>query len=108
VPYDDYDAEDPLELVGCEVELADEHLTEMAECFVEEFARMGYGANELLELFRNPFYRGPHSVYQARGEEYVRRLIEEIVGERPARSAPGLARRGELVTLQPLPSAARE
>ena len=104
MPYDEFDADDPLELVGCEVQLEDEHLAEMAACFVEEFARLGYGADALLGLFRNPFYRGPYSVYQARGEEYVRKLIGARVGEQPAASAPG----GGLVTIQPLRLAPKE
>ena len=103
MPKDEFDFDDPLELVGCEVPLEDEQLSEMAECFVEEFARMGYGAEALLGLFRNPFYHGPHSVYQARGEEYVRDLIRQTVGERPS----GLAGVG-LVTIQPLGPASKE
>ena len=102
MPFDDYDAEDPLELVGCEVELEEEHLTEMAECFVEEFARMGYGANELLELFRNPFYRGPHSVFERRGETWVKDLIEARLGVRPSAGPAGL------VSIQPLPTGSKE
>ena len=91
MPYDEFDADDPLELVSCEVPLGEEHLTEMAECFVAEFARLGYNADSLLALFRNPHYRGPHRVYEARGEDYVRDLIEQMVGERPA--APSSAQR---------------
>jgi len=102
VPFDDYDAEDPLELVGCEVELEEEHLTEMAECFVEEFARMGTGANQLLELFRNPFYRGPHIVYQRRGEAYLKDLIEARLGVRPSAGPSGL------VAIQRLPAGSKE
>jgi len=102
VPYDDYDAEDPLELVGCEIELEEEHLTEMAECFVEEFARLGYGANQLLELFRNPFYRGPHSVYRRRGESWVKDLIEARLGARPDATPAGL------VAIQPLAAGSKE
>ncbi len=96
MPYDEFDAEDPLELVGCEVPLEGEQLTEMAECFVEEFGRMGLGPDQLLALFASPFYRGPHSVYQARGEEYVRNLIAEMTGQRPSLS--GLP--PDLVTIQ--------
>ena len=102
MPYDDYDTEDPLELVGCEVELEEEHLTEMAECFVEEFARMGAGANQLLELFRNPFYRGPHSVFERRGEAWVKDLIEARLGVRPDAPPAGL------VALEPLPAGSKE
>ncbi len=104
MPYDEYDTEDPLELVGCAVPLDDEFLAEMTECFIEEFARLGYSADALLGLFRNPFYRGPHNVYQARGEDYVRGMIAETVGEWPARTP---ARTG-LVTIQPLQATRKE
>ncbi|MGH9603300.1 MAG: hypothetical protein ACRD24_13030 [Terriglobales bacterium] len=96
MPYDEFDAEDPLELVGCEVPLDDEQLSEMAECFVEEFARMGLGPDQILALFASPFYRGPHSVYQGRGEAYVRDLIAGMTGRRPSLS--GL--HADLVTIQ--------
>ncbi len=97
MPYDEFDAEDPLELVGCEVALEEKHLTEMAECFIQEYFRMGYAADSLLALFRNPFYRGPHSIYLARGDRYVRELIGEIVGEQPSASVPAI----DLVQIQP-------
>jgi len=87
MPYDEFEAGDPLELVGSQVLLGEEHLTEMAECFVEEFARMGYGADAIFDLFREPFYRGPHSIYLARGEEYVRDLIAATTGESPIHPA---------------------
>jgi hypothetical protein len=76
MPKDDFDFEDPLEIVGCEVPLTDAHLTEMAECFISEFARMGWNDAQLLAMFRNPFYRGPYSVLQIRGEDYLRYLIQ--------------------------------
>ena len=104
MPYDEYDAEDPLELVGCAIPLDDGFLTEMTECFIGEFARLGYGADALLGLFRNPFYRGPHNVYQVRGEDYVRQMIAEIVGEWPARTSV----RTDLVAIQPLQSSPKE
>lgn len=104
MPYDEFDADDPLELVGCEVALEEKHLTEMAECFIEEYFRMGHDADSLLALFRNPFYRGPHRVYLARGDGYVRKLIGEMVGERPAASAPAIS----LVQIGPMRLAPKE
>ena len=57
---------------------------------------MGLGPDQILALFASPCYRGPHSVYQARGEEYVRDLIAEMTGQRPCQS--GLP--ADLVTIQ--------
>lgn len=53
---------------------------EMARCFIEEFAMLGYPASFVLRIFRNPFYQGPHGVYRARGEGYVLELIREVYG----------------------------
>lgn len=88
MPYDELDAEDPLELVGCKLRLEEEDLAAMAECFVEEFARMGYDADAIYGLFREPFYRGPHSIYLARGAEYVRELIAATTGEHATHPSP--------------------
>ncbi|HYG60759.1 MAG TPA: hypothetical protein VD902_22005 [Symbiobacteriaceae bacterium] len=54
-------------------------LAAMAECFAEEFARMGYSEEALMALFRNPFYCGPHAAYREFGEEWVRRLVRQSV-----------------------------
>ena len=72
--------EDPMALVGVGLERGpdDEALTEMAWCFVEEYARMGWSGERILRLFRNPFYRGPHQILRTKGEDFVRGLIESI------------------------------
>jgi hypothetical protein len=56
----------------------DQALTEMAACFVEEYACMGWSGERILSLFRNPFYRGPHQVLRIKGEEFVRDLIDKV------------------------------
>jgi hypothetical protein len=55
-------------------------LERMAECWVEEFARMGYSEDALVALFRNPFYQGPHLAWQQKGEPWVREMIGRVVG----------------------------
>jgi hypothetical protein len=72
--------EDPMALVGVSLERGpdDKALTEMAWCFVEEYARMGWSGDRILRLFRNPFYRGPHQILRMKGEDFVRSLIESI------------------------------
>ncbi len=72
--------DDPMALVGVGLERGpdDEDLTEMAWCFVEEFARMGWSGERILRLFRNPFYRGPHQILRRKGEDFVRSLIEIV------------------------------
>ncbi len=87
----EHEAEDPLELVGIQMnEGPDEHaLAEMAGCFIEEYARMGWNGERILKLFRNPFYRGPNQILRARGEEFVRERIETITG---IKASPTLSR----------------
>ncbi|BDG61997.1 hypothetical protein [Caldinitratiruptor microaerophilus] len=55
-------------------------LGEMARCFVEEFVRMGWADEQILGLFRDPFYRGPHAVWQRRGEAFVLGLLADVRG----------------------------
>jgi hypothetical protein len=40
--------------------------------------RMGYGHNQVLALFRNPHYLGPHMALEKRGEPFIRTLIAEV------------------------------
>lgn len=54
-------------------------LAYMAECFVVEFARMGYSEEGLLAVFRDPFYQGPYMAYREYGEDWVRALIHRTV-----------------------------
>ncbi len=79
------DPEDPMALVSVQYEhaLDDRALTEMAWCFVEEYARMGWKAKRILRMFRSPLYRGPHLILCAKGEEFVRRLVEAAEELRP-------------------------
>lgn len=77
-----------LNLMGVAVPLPESgfEVEEMARTFVEEFVRMGWSDQAVVDLFRNPFYRGPYAVWQSRGEPYVRRLLAEV--RRPAPANP--------------------
>ncbi len=87
----EHEAEDPLELVGVQMKEGpdDQALADMAGCFIEEYARMGWDGERILKLFRNPFYRGPYQILRARGEEFVRERIETITG---VKASPTLSR----------------
>ncbi len=80
--------EDPLALTGMALDLSKEEARraeeEMAECFVEEYMRIGHGDEDILALFQNPFYRATHAILKSRGEGFVRELIGGVRrGERP-------------------------
>ena len=80
MPIREPDAADPMELVGVGLPVPDDQaMRDMAECFVEEFVRLGHTADELMSMFRNPFYRGVHRAYQALGEAHVGELITKYI-----------------------------
>lgn len=70
-----YEPDDPSILVGTAVPSGDFDL--MAASLVEEYVRLGMDDAELWKLFRSPVYRLTHAVLRAKGERYVRKLIDE-------------------------------
>jgi hypothetical protein len=80
MPKDEVDPRDPLELRGVGLVTEQDTSERMAECFIEEFLRLGHDADQILALFRNPHYTGTNMVWQNRGEAFVRAKISEIFG----------------------------
>jgi len=80
MPKNEVDPEDPMELHGVALFTEEETNEVMAECFIEEFMRMGHGADHILALFRNPHYTGVHMVWENRGEPFIREKIVEVFG----------------------------
>jgi hypothetical protein len=78
MPKDEFDFEDPLELNGVALVTHEDTTDTMCECFIEEFMRMGYTAEQILKLFRNPHYMGMQMVLEKRGEEFVRQRLVEV------------------------------
>jgi hypothetical protein len=68
----------PLEFTGTEV--AGE-LQFLARCLIEEYARLGYNADDLFLLFNQPSYQVTNQVLTSQGEPWVRRLIDEVLAE---------------------------
>lgn len=79
-----YESGDPLAPTAVTLPADWEAVAYMGRCFVEEFARLGFRRNALMALFHNPFYQGPHLVYQQLGEGFVRSLIDEEMERRVA------------------------
>ena len=90
MPLHEPDDTDPLELVGVRLPAAtDESTRAMAECFVEEFARLGYDQHTILELFRNPEYAAAHDALRVLGEPHIVQLAEAYCrGFRTCREMP--------------------
>lgn len=87
MPKDEFHFEDPFELNGIAFPSDQDTTDDMAECFTEEFMRMGYNHRQILALFRNPHYLGPNTAFAKRGEPFIRDLVAEV-----------FARRGRIVT----------
>jgi len=78
MPKNEFDFDDPMELNVVSLACEEDTTGAMAECFIEEFLRLGYNAKQFLALFRNPHYVGMHLVVQHRGEAFVRHKIAEV------------------------------
>lgn len=79
MPYKEPDAEDPMELVGVELPATEDNVLDMISCFAEEYARMGFTSEQILDLFRNPAYPPAYRAMQQVGEGKVRHMIAEAV-----------------------------
>jgi hypothetical protein len=75
-----FETEDPMELVGILMEGDVQAIEEMGLIFVEELANMKWPREEIEAVFKDPFYRGPHTVYRARGPAFVSSLLDSIFG----------------------------
>ena len=76
----EFEAEDPLELVGVGLEAPpdDAALNEMACAIVEEYMRMGWTGENIMRLFRNPAFHMTHNILRQKGEEYVQGLVGSV------------------------------
>lgn len=84
MPGKQYEEDDPMELVGMVMGPADATMMEeMGRTFIDEFFRMGWPPDAIVALFRDPFYRAPHSIFRQKGEAYVIDLVDTV---RAARS----------------------
>lgn len=71
-----FEPDDPMTLAAVSVPAGEPDL--MAECLVEEYVRLGVSDDQLLALFRSPFFAGAHALYRARGEAHLRALIARV------------------------------
>ena len=78
----DFAADDPMELIGqmFPVESEEESDREMARCFAEEYALMGFSAVDVGRLFESPVYAAPHAILERRGPDFVREVVRGVYG----------------------------
>ena len=68
--------DDPMEMTGFQVP-GDPNL--MLRLLVEEYARVGWGVEDLLRLARDPHYQAFHGLWRMFGEEELRRRVNTII-----------------------------
>jgi len=68
--------DDPMDMHGFEVP-GDPNL--MLRLLVEEYARIGWGAEAMMQLARDPNYQAFHGLWQLFGEDELHRRVVEIV-----------------------------
>lgn len=78
MPHDEFVPEDPMDLNGIVLPGEPGQLEAMAECFVEEYVRLGWDPPRLMGLFTNPMFLATHRIYRQKGEAYVRELIAHV------------------------------
>ena len=70
--------DDPMALMGVAMPTGpdgNEAMAAMAESLADEFLRMGYSSEQVMQMFRDPFYRITHAIWRAWGEERVRAVV---------------------------------
>lgn len=78
MPYNDPDTTDPMTLHGVELSVDEAGVArEMAECFVEEFIRLGHGSDSILQLFLAGEFAGPALAMRQLGREQIEAIIQE-------------------------------
>jgi hypothetical protein len=78
-----FEADDPMEIIGMTFRDDDGKIAdEMGRTFIDEFLRMGWPPEDILQLFRDPFYRAAHAVYRRRGEAFVVEMIAAVQASR--------------------------
>jgi len=68
--------EDPMNLHGFEIP-GDPEL--MLRLLVEEYARMGWGLEQVMQLARDPFYQAFHGLWQLYGEEGLSQRVVAVL-----------------------------
>lgn len=78
MPYDDPDVTDPMTLHGVALPADDDSsMREMAACFIEEYARLGFDEEQILHLFSVQGYAGPALARRMLGEAAIQSLVRD-------------------------------
>ena len=72
----DFDPEDPTELVGVAIPGCDS--AQALEGIVREYQLMGWTAQQIMTLFRSPYYGATHQIYREMGEAHVKQRVMQL------------------------------
>ncbi|MCC7078294.1 MAG: hypothetical protein IT198_14320 [Acidimicrobiia bacterium] len=77
-----FEAEDPMELVGTRIEYppGTDADAVIGRALVEEYALIGTTPDGIWRLFEDSEYQGTHDIYARRGPDFCRDLIVEVFG----------------------------
>ena len=83
MPYGEPDQTDPMTISGVVLEDVgappEDAVREMAECFIDEYARLGFDGNRILHMFRNPGYAGPFMATNVLGANAIQELVDQVL-----------------------------
>jgi hypothetical protein len=83
MPKDEPHSDDPLELKGMVFpNQGEQDVREMTTSIIEEYMRIGWKAESILELFRNPRFRMTNTIYREKGEKFVQEMIDKVMSKR--------------------------
>ncbi len=68
--------EDPFELVA--IRCSGGNLDETVKIIIEEYIKLGFDESRILWLFKNPFFKYTNDIYKLKGENYIKKSIEEV------------------------------
>jgi hypothetical protein len=70
--------DDPLEMIGVPYPSDPEVDRYTAQCIVEEYALIGFAADDVRRLFTSPNYAALYSLFQRYGDEFVDESIAAV------------------------------
>ncbi len=79
MPYHDPDHTDPAMRVGVGMSCSVSEIRDMAAAYSSELAQLGYGEEQIVNLFQSPAHVGSHLAWRALGQEEVQGLVKEAV-----------------------------
>ncbi len=73
--------QDPMALVGIAMPAGPEGEAAravMVESLADEFLRIGHSQEQVMQMFRDPFFRMTHEIWRVWGEEKVRAVVNTV------------------------------